>query len=639
MTPSKHHLTLLCYLAMAEASSSNGNGNFMIMSEMTMPLNERGETIQTDMNVSSETSHVDKHDSNRDVNEPVDNTVLNDKRDNNARVSDELQGGGGGGSDTDTDGEDENDTSSAPIPIQSSEPEPNANVKTTPAAGNGASTPQSQPLRTLKRLQAMLDDSDYATSAVTPTTTIEESHSLDQDAFYPETSNTAPPQQPPQPIHAEPNKLWTRQDRAKYRRTRRHEKQRRDYEQQRALQYREMERQQIVRAERERRELEDLRRKQMEVLELQRREAEKRESMQRQFMEYSDEETETDGGFELPNLPVYLSDGEVTEEEGSDEPIPNNISQQYSPVARQAAQIQQSQMMQPPRDFVAARNGPSYQYIQPRNSHYSYGQGHQQTHPPPQRQGPPPQFDYNRPPPQQQQSGSYSSYPHQKTTQQYQYNQQLNGHHKQPQQLHQQQQLFNTNQHQMDEQAAQYAHQYKAWSQAAASGYYYPPPTPPASFGHQHGQQVYQNQQNHVPPYETPYHNNANPIPRYASPPPYGQSYPSFLPQQRATIPESQAGQPITNEHSGSQGFFSRDNQVTQEWLQQHQLSLADQNIQTPPGAKDELLSSPDANMIDPNKVVRQKIVSSLVPTEPSVLNAEGPYCELKDESVSFNLI
>ena len=73
--------------------------------------------------------------------------------------------------------------------------------------------------------------------------------------------------------------------------------------------------------------------------------------------------------------------------------------------------------------------------------------------------------------------------------------------------------------------------------------------------------------------------------------------------------------------------------------MQQQQSSLADQNIQTPPGAKDELLSSPDANMIDPNKVVRQKIVTSLVPTKPSVLNAEGPYCELKDESVSFNLI
>lgn len=630
---------------MSEASSSNGNGNFMVVSEMTMPLNERGETIHTDVNAKSETRNADNHASNRDVNErSADSTLLNDTSDNDARVSHEFQGsgGGGGGSDTDTDGEDEKETSSAPItiPIQSSVP--NTNVKTTPEpAGNDASTPQSQPLRTLKRLQAMLDDSDYATSAVTPTTTIE-SHSLDQDAFYPETSNTAAPQQPPQPMHAEPNKLWTRQDRAKYRRTRRHEKQRRDYEQQRALQYREMERQQIVRAERERRELEDLRRKQMEVLELQRREAEKRESMQRQFMEYSDEETETDGGFELPNLPVYLSDGEVTEEEGSDEPIssgqgrnsPNNISQQYSPVARQAAQMHQSQTMQPSRDVIAARNGPSYQYVQPRNSLYSYEQRHQQTHPPPQRQEPTPQFDYNRPPPQQQQSGSYSNYPQQETTQQYQYNkqQQMNDHYHQPQQ---QQHIFNTNQQQMEEQAAQYAHQYKVWSEAAANGYYYPPPTPPTSYGHQHGEQVNQNQQNHVPPYQAPYYSNVNPNTRYATPPLYRQSYPSFLPQQRATVPESQAGQPITNEHSGNQGFFSRDSHVTQEWLQQQQSSPDDQNENghTPPGAK------ADANMIDANKVVRQEKVISLVSTDPSALYAEGPYCELKDESVSVNLI
>jgi hypothetical protein len=615
MTLSKHQLTFLCCLAIAEASSNGGN--FMVMSEVTVPLNEKGEQIHSDTRNTPDVNGDGVDDRTES------SSILNDNDSNNAGSAD--QSSGGGGSDTDGEEDDEEET-----PDNIVQPQSVAQAQATAATDASVS----QPLRTLKRLQAMLDDSDYATSAVTPASAIE-SHNLDQDALYSNKMQSTPP---------EPDKLWTRQDRAKYRRTRRAERQRHDYEQQRAQQFREMERQHIVRAERERKELEDLRRKQLEVLELQRREAAKREAMQRQFMEYSDEETDTDGmGFELPNLPVYLSDGETEEfeEEGSEEKFQGrNRPSVPSYLHRRGASVKT-------RDFRGQNSAvPSFSYAPPRNSEYdSYHRAQQRHTPPTQRQTP--QFDYRQPsPPQQQQQQTYSTnyVQQQGASPQYQYTpnqQQINEQQQQQQPQQAQQYQFNPNQ----EQQQQYEHQYTAWAQAAANGYYYPPPIPHQQ-QHVHPNQQHQNQQ-FTPPYRPPYPPN-QPNEGFVHPPPYGQSYPSFVPQQRATLPETQAGAPV-NQHPGNQGFFSRDNHVTQEWLQQ-QSTLAtqhDPNLNftpagdgTMPMAMDvELQNSSTATVMERATAMRQDVMSPLIPTDSATIiapiNAEGPYCELKDESVS----
>jgi hypothetical protein len=606
MTLSKHHL-LLCYLALSEASSSSGSsGNFMVMSEVTVPLNDKGDTIDSG-NSYAANSNADGAAGNALENS---NSILNENESNALAGNNELSLAGGSGSDTDGEEDDEAETPAASIQVQSN-------------AKPASDTSTSQPLRTLKRLQAMLDDSDYATSTVTPSTTIE-SHNFDKETLY--TSNNSPQQE-----IQESDKLWTRQDRAKYRRTRRAEKQRRDYEQQRAFQYRDIERQHIIRAERERKELEELRRKQMEVLELQRRENAKREAMQRQFVEetFTDDETDTDGmGFELPNLPVYLSDGE-TEEEGSEEQFGSNGEMSnarhsnvppssYSHVARMRAAQMQGQRMQPQRP---------YQYVQAGNDYNYQAQQQRSTPPPPPHQNQAPQYDYRQPPPRQQQQAYGANYP-QHGQYQYNPNQQLNN---------QQQgaQYQYPNQQELEQLQRQYEHQYIVWAQAAANGYYYPPPTPPAT---------YQQQGQYAPQYRPPYQpGHANEGYR---PPPHGQSYPSFLPQQRTINPESQAAR--LSQHPGSQGFFSRDNQATQEWMQQHQPadSQNEQSIQNYPtvgtvsaGTQvDGDLQAPDASMMNNDAVVGPQIMPPLVSTDPLVIapvNAEGPYCELKDESVS----
>jgi hypothetical protein len=442
-----------------------------------------------------------------------------------------------------------------------------------------------------------------------------------------------------------------------------------------------MERERIVRQERERKELEDLRRKQLEVLELQRREAQQREAeMQRQLLRleetenFTEEETDTDGmGFELPNLPVYLSDGETEEfsEEGDENGVlrdgdqarsdrTGGMSYGYSSVARRLPQGHSASMAQPQRELgMPQQSGPSgptpynNMYGPPRRSGFDYRQGQQRQSSP---QMPPP-YDYRPPiPPQQQQQQQHhpaysTNFPTQGGTPQYQFN--------------------NPNQQQIEEQQRQYEQQYAAWAQAAANGYYYPPPIPPstATFQQQHAQHPPPNQQ-YTSSFRPPYQPNDHPRNQgYALPPPYSVSYPSFLPQQRAAPPpESQALQATPGyQRLETQGFFSRDNQVTQEWLQQRHFSQQsppvdparidhDQSVHTTFGSSNdvvvsttssppidvELQHTPDRAIMDdaPGTTGRTEIVSPLISSVPTriivPINAEGPYCELKDESVSF---
>ena len=419
-------------------------------------------------------------------------------------------------------------------------------------------TLQSQPLRTLKRLQAMLDDSDYASSAVAP--------SVDQ--------------------------LWTRHDRAKYRRTRRAEKQRRDIQEQR---YREMEREQIVRRERER---EELRR------DLRRRETAQQEAMQRQFVEeFTDDETDTDGGgrgFTLPNLPVYLSDGETEEEgderqrsstSGTDAVVPS-----FSHAARRAAQMEQ-------RDVRMSSSGQSHLYMDSRRNPLLSSSPHQGEilspyHPYPGPTTSPQQQQYHL------QQGAMPQY----------YPQSLNNPPHTAQGAAARQYPFTLNQQQMEHQQRHYEHQYTSWAQAAANGYHYPPPTPPPSYPQQ--------QQMHGHPNE-----------QHATYPPYTSSYPSVFQQQQqqqqATTMESPTE---THPYATHPGFFTRDTQQSNSQVVFP--PNREDRYSSVPSMEDPFQSSPNAVMIEHNNdSIRKPDASSLLPSD----HIEESDCDVTNESVSRN--
>ena len=128
-------------------------------------------------------------------------------------------------------------------------PEHPINNNTANPNNNGTS---SKPLRTLRKLQAMLDDSDYTTSTL-------------------------------------PRKLWTSQDRATYKRQQQQQQQ--------------------------------------ELLALQRQawQQQKQGEHQKQAVTYEDED-DTDSGYTLPNLPIYVSDGESPEFDPPRSPSSTTIS-------------------------------------------------------------------------------------------------------------------------------------------------------------------------------------------------------------------------------------------------------------------------------------------------------------------------
>jgi hypothetical protein len=416
------------------------------------------------------------------------------------------------------------------------------NVPMNDKSTSDSTTASSQPLKTLKRLQAMLDDTDYATqsfassssssssllspSMMTPKSSIsvadafaktnhENEDAEVKNAFAEVSGGGILPSAASSDLTSlgQPEKLWTSKDRARYRRTRRTEKQRQQDENARKL--RDMERQRIILKER-RREREFLL-----SLEMKEKEAPPRqqESNFDEAADVTDDETD-DGyghyggvggggssmGFELPNLPVYLSDGETEDEDDDGD---RNFQQ------HQQQQRQQQGYHRPMQHNMASPTPPppgvDVGAIIGQQS-YNFPEVHQG-----QSQQPPPPHLSNKGTFQHylQQYPNYLQHqapPHQQQIMPlslpYQY-----GH--SPQQQQQQQQQRQTMMQQ--NQYVQYQEQYTAWAQAAAAaaanGYYYTtPPPPPPPLPHSSAQTTFQvAPQQPQEPLQYPYIANSHP--------------------------------------------------------------------------------------------------------------------------------
>jgi len=441
------------------------------------------------------------------------------------------------------------------------------------AAANEASTEasegagQSQPLRTLKKLQAMLDDSDYATAATaslpveSPTAGTaaaaaklafgDDAAMATQQAVpaVATTSTSVSSQQPPPlpPVPSEPKpqqqrsqqpeKLWTSKDRSKYKKQRR------------------------LRQERERREKEQLEEQRRKWQQAGLSSSEDGDESTRKgtadgnhgaaaaaavaatVATDTDDDgfltdgttTEDDGlGYSLPNLPVYLSDSEgnsddfeLLDDEGEDRGGP-------PPPTAQQFQQQQEQAYVPQQQQPQLLSQSQYQY-QPSSAAAGYNQlingNHQQPLPGDPYQQAYPQYNPYQYYQQQQQGGQYSQPPP------------MNYPYPYPNQYNQQQ-------------YAQYAQQYAAWAEAAAAAQAtsggsngYPPPSLPP-------QSRQQSQQQGPPPYQQSNYNNnvQRPYPQQQQGP-YTQG--GFMPQPYAVAPRPSAGQGSTGSPRGTQASTS----------------------------------------------------------------------------------
>ena len=618
-----------------------------------------------------------------------------------------LSGGGAGGSDTDGEDDDElveinslNKNHREGKSDESVRAEPPTGSSYGLAASSDSPGNASQPLRTLKKLQAMLDDTDYATHTLaSPATTVVSSTGTVDEVVSASQSSS---QQDPSPIQSStlsapdsgpgPEKLWMSKDRAKYRRTRRTEKQRQqqqqlEYEEHHARKIRDIQRQRIIREERERKELEELRRKQVDVMERQKRYEGQKKRQQQPFLrfdeaaDFTDEDTDTDGGkgFELPNLPVYLSDAETDDfsEETDDAP-----KMRQSPHVRPASNYvppntQQNFNQMPPPQNMGQNNGSTqpYQYNYPQVQQ-NQNQQQQQQQPPPQANDPYQNYQQQYPPYSQHQQQHQQQ---QTIPQQYPYGQ-------------------SDNRKMQQDNQRQYEQQYAAWAQAAANGYYYPPPQPNPDFQHPQSQQAHQQAQQaqQQPMYQYPYaaqqpHNQgASYIAQqqhsylaqhhhHTGSQPSTTPYPPIPPQQYP--PESQMAQgSAAYQGSEQNNLFTRENDVVgdepsaQQQQEQTQYIVsqtnnvelrqkkapvsthtnADLTDLTEPMAVSETdtMTSAEANItasiprtsssiIGGKTGVKSAFVSPLIsPLQSSSsvagpISAEGPYCELEDESVS----
>ena len=660
-----------------EGSSSSSNGNsgnapFLVMSEMTFSDDDNGSIH--DVIGEGQTNYCGNTDNNMNIGDSD-----SDRSDREAMIKDEnksdmMKSGasvasGGEGSGSDTDGEDEDkldnqeEGNAANVGFVQLVEEhhttslpPSTADSTFNKATVSESAANSQPLRTLKRLQAMLDDSDYAThtvasseaSIVTNTNinaadeVVENvSHSsssssnpelaspITQQAVSSSSSSTNGPPKHPNKQQTPPEKLWTSKDRAKYRRTRRSEKQRRQelVVEQHARKIRDMQRQRIIREEWERKELEDLRLKQAEARERQQRHEQQHElpQHQQQYLHFdeqntfSDDETDTDGGFELPNLPVHLSDGEATDDfsEEADEPTPN-----------MRLPIQPSSNYSPPNAQQRAYQMPPPQMAQPYQN-------------PPQQQQPPPQAN----------SGMYQNYEQPYSQQYHSFNGQNN-----PQQTLQ------------ENQRRQYEQQYAAWAQAAASGYYYPPPPqlPPTATTFQQSQ-IYQQQptppqssyqylsqqQNQGTAYVTQQGQHHDP---YHAQHQNNRHQQSFVPLQPAFVPRADLA-----EKSEQDRLYACENES--QSINGVGDSTMDPVKSTPTPEGETIISpletttssttKPSSSFVSGKLGIKSAFVvtpplqsasplislpstSNLAPAIVGPINAEGPYCEYVNESVSF---
>ncbi|KAL7501282.1 hypothetical protein ACHAWT_011087 [Skeletonema menzelii] len=632
----------LDYIVLVEASSSSSSSNFpfMIMSEITVQSDgsesitntDNSNHILNDADVqaaadasNSDNSNSNVENSNRKNAESSSvasfnlNNAVADKSDSNNVA---VDNNGGSGSDTDGEDDDEDDvekTNVGFIKDESSSIQPPPQQQSSQASSSSidlsVESTNSQPLRTLQKLQAMLDDSDYATHTVSSESAIDSSRNVvnDEPSSPPPvttanvaTATTVKSTNPPPP--SQPDKLWTSKDRAKYRRTRRTEKQRQQQQhEQRAREIRDIQRQRIIREERERKELEELRRKQAELLERQGQDQQRRQQMQQQIVhkheegttDFTDDDTDgTDGkGFELPNNPVYLSDGEATETEDFSEEKDESFRQRRP----QALPNQQ----QPQR------------YQQP----YHYN-------------------NYQRPPPQPNtiNNNAYSNY-HQYRQPPPQAGQQPNVPYSPPQHPNMPQYQFNSNQ----QQQMQYEQNYAAWAQAAANGYFYPPPTPPGSYPQQY---PYTNNNQQNPPHQNqPFQQQFYPHQQHA---PY--QYPNqhqipvppdqrWSPQQPQQLPpqnnaEDKVASRVTNaavedsippSATGATGL--------QPPVQSNENSIGQ-------AKNDGVVSSTPTSTSTQQMTVQSAVITPPAPLIPPMpmqvmgpINAEGPYCDLENDS------
>eukprot|EP00571_Detonula_confervacea_P012469 CAMPEP_0172306318 /NCGR_PEP_ID=MMETSP1058-20130122/7411_1 /TAXON_ID=83371 /ORGANISM="Detonula confervacea, Strain CCMP 353" /LENGTH=1113 /DNA_ID=CAMNT_0013018159 /DNA_START=164 /DNA_END=3502 /DNA_ORIENTATION=- len=692
--------------ASSNSGSSSGNAPFLVMSEITVQSSDDGNHADANNNIQSSAVGSNQKDSgsaddtsanNEDGVASSDMSVNQDVSTGETSSTDEqIMSGGGGSSGSDTDGEDDDELDNDKS-MKDNGSHRNVDGEFRPEIPSALTTPTSesatasQPLRTLKRLQAMLDDTDYATHTVASATAIasttrnvvdvenasqSSSHNKDPSQIITQTPSSSSTPNTSTPLS--PEKLWTSKDRAKYRRTRRTEKQRQQQhqqalEEQHARKIRDIQRQRIIREERENKELEELRRKQAEVMEQQRFEEQKRQRLQQQFLhldeatDCTDDDTDTDGkGFELPNLPVYLSDAETDDfSEEADKPQKVQQPRPVLPSNYSPPKPQQGYQKMPPRQNVAQNVAQPYQY------NYPEAQQNQQPHQPPPQTNAPYQ-NYQQYPPYSQQQQQQQQ---QQTMPQYQY-----GH----------------NQQQMQDNQRKYEQLYAAWAQAAANGYYYPPPPHPSAgtpFQPQQAQTHQQSQQQAQQPpgssytHQYPYVTQQNQGASYATHSQHayhtqqqgGPSQSSTTPH--STIPPQQASFPprphASSTYQGSGAFLNRKNEVGDEQSvqqQQQQQQLGSQNnnggAATPNNANDLTPAATKSALIDPTPVpetdtttssesknstttssssvgqmgVKSAFVSSptssLISRVPfsskevvAPINAEGPYCELVDES------
>mmetsp|Transcript_6820 Transcript_6820/g.15077 ORF Transcript_6820/g.15077 Transcript_6820/m.15077 type:complete len:1260 (-) Transcript_6820:80-3859(-) len=727
------------HVAVEASSSSDGssarNAPFLVMSEITVQSvdgvdgsNPIGSgSASGNENSPAGGSNSDDAGVNVNQSEGINSGVAKSNR------GEQSLSDGGSSSGSDTDGEDDDELNESTKPEESS--------FAAPAAGDASATSDvsdptadaansaSQPLRTLKRLQAMLEDSDYATHTVAPAsgtvigsseTNVDELSDVENTIKGTKTNsqtNQGEHQAMPQTqastvnnsnesLSSQTDKLWTSKDRAKYRRTRRTEKQRqerqqREYEEQHARKIRDIQRQRIIREERERKELVELRRKQAEVINRQRQQQQYEQQnggQEKQFFHFEEtsdfeDDTDTDGmGFELPNLPVYLSDGETDDfSEESDElpkmqqrPPPRPIRQLNNNYSPQNPQQQEYRMPDPSMGQNNNMPQQPYQYAHPGIQQQSQ-----------QQQQPPPQQRTNTPYP-----NSYQQYPP--------YSQQQ-------QTMPQYQQYGQHNHQQMQEdQRRQYEQHYAAWAQAAANGYYYPPPPHPSTMTFQQQQRAQQQQQQQqqqqphqssYPPQQNPYttqqqqmqQNQGHPYATHAQQQSYYMQqlqqqqqaeahssaargpYSSIIPpRQASSFPRSQASQAASSAYQDrmeqQRSFLGRDDDASKEWSAEQEEQKQDEDIlqkshneatintSTDPVPPSTMAESPTE--INPNAVTQYNesisnnvttatsihdpmavnsafvmppspLISSM-PSSPRVvapINAEGPYIELDDES------
>lgn len=311
------------------------------------------------------------------------------------------------------------------VPLKKSSSE-NQSLLSSSSSENDASS--SKPLRTLKKLQAMLEDTDYATATTSSSSNQQVSAMkhhippsrdvISQEAFHRNVQEPVREKEEEEQEDEDVNRLWTSKDRSKYK------------YQQRKLQ---RERQRYLEQQNQQQSL------QSQQQQLQQHVTSDDDSTTAEITDGT-EDTDDGLGYTLPNLPIYMSDGESTETddiEVDDGSIPHqktSIPPLAPPTHRTFQQYPQIEPRFPPEQ---QGQGPPYRYhYQNNNMQTSYPSPQQQMQQPyqysqgsfnPYQYPPPNQYMYNDPnsynninvppprygmPPPQQQYGQWTqTYP------------------------------------------------------------------------------------------------------------------------------------------------------------------------------------------------------------------------------------